>query len=139
MSVPNRHINPVGIDGANNGGNRVHLLHTLVIAFPISVGSERIVETGVILRGIDPHNHLEVFARNGLNGPIARDTSTGVVKETKTIDLPLALVPVKAIANLCIEGVHPAPGSSPQLQRVQLDKDNNKAPAPQKAKRPYHT
>lgn len=72
------------------------------------------VETGVMLRVNDPHNALVDLERSGLDGPVARDTSSGALKETKTIDLPLAFVPVKAMANLCIEGVHPAPGSSPR-------------------------
>lgn len=63
------------------------------------------VETGVIFRVMDPH---------GVNGPVARDASSGALKDTKTIDLPLSLPPVKVIRNLRLEGVHPAAGSSPQ-------------------------
>lgn len=102
----NWYINFVGIDGVNNGGNRVYLFYILVIVFFILVGLEWIVEIGVILWGIDFYNYFEVFVCNGFNGFIVCDISMGVVKEIKIIDLFFVLVFVKVIVNLCIEGVY---------------------------------
>lgn len=86
LSVPNRHINPVGNDGANKDGDCVHLLHSEVIVLPKPGGRDREVSTGVALPVIIPHGDV--------NGPVAIYAGAKVIKDTKTIDLPLAFAPV---------------------------------------------